>query len=348
MAVPVAFAHPALGGAVLLITSAAIGALAALEYNPLVAAGACAALFVPGLLIALGSAPARTSRGAVAITAAAMALLTVGAFGAFRAHAIAFGPTHPESKLRPLPTTTVRWAWAGGVSENGFRVSAKLAHDGDARLLVGQEPGLGDAVATSPERASHDANDRVISFDVRRLRPGRRYYYGVEFGGVVDRARIGVVQTLRRGPSSFTIAFGGCARVGSNGAVFDAIRRQSPLFFLVLGDFFYANIDANDPEEFGNQYDRALTRPAQAALYRSTPIDYVWDDHDYGPDDSGSSSPSRPAALATYRKSFPTTRCRTRTRSTTRSLSAACASSSPTPAPRGRRRPCLARARNDG
>jgi phosphodiesterase/alkaline phosphatase D-like protein len=110
---------------------------------------------------------------------------------------------------------------------------------------------------------------------------------------------------LSRGPVSFTFAFGGCARSGSNGAVFDAIRARDPLFFLVLGDFFYGNIDANDPEEFRSQYERALSRPAQAALYRSTPVDYVWDDHDFGPNDSDSNSSSRSAALETYRGLAP-------------------------------------------
>jgi phosphodiesterase/alkaline phosphatase D-like protein len=116
---------------------------------------------------------------------------------------------------------------------------------------------------------------------------------------------MGRAHTVTSAPTSFTFAVGGCARAGSNGAVFDAIRAHDPLFFLILGDFYYGNIDSNDREEFRNQYDRALSRPAQAALYRSTAIDYVWDDHDYGANDSGAGSPSKPAALATYRSVAP-------------------------------------------
>jgi phosphodiesterase/alkaline phosphatase D-like protein/membrane-associated phospholipid phosphatase len=300
-----AWRFPMLGGSALLAAATALGMLASLEYNPMFAAGAFAAFFVPGLLLALGSGRARGSRGASLVFAAAAGLAVLGALGAFRAHAAVFGPTHPESTTPAAPVTLVRWSWAGAVTNTSFRVVAKLTQDGPAQLLVGSDPGLVRSRATPPRIASHDDNDRIVAFEVSGLTPGRSYFYAVEMDGVVDRARRGRVRTSGPGPFSFTFAFGGCARAGSNGAVFDAIRERNPFFFLVLGDFFYANIDANDPEEFRNQYERALSRPAQAALYRSTPVDYVWDDHDFGANDSDSSSPSKPAALETYRSVAP-------------------------------------------
>ena len=45
--------------------------------------------------------------------------------------------------------------------------------------------------------------------------------------------------------------------------------------------------------------------PAQSLLYREVPIAYVWDDHDFGSNDSDSGSPSRPAAWQTYRQFVP-------------------------------------------
>jgi membrane-associated phospholipid phosphatase/MFS family permease len=305
LAVLAARKYALLAGVVILSCSTALGALAAVEYNPAFAAAACILLFVPGVLLMLGSGRVSSSRGVAVVTAVGLALLAAGAFGAFRAHAAAFGPTHPESTLEAPPVSVIRWAWAGAVSDTSFRVVAKLAHDGGTRLLVSSDPDLKGAVATAARPASHDDNDRVVSFLAAGLRPGRRYYYGVEWRGKIDRARIGAVRTAPRRPFSFTIAVGGCARAGSNGAVFDAIRRQNPFAFIILGDLFYANIDTNDPEEFRNHYDRSLSRPGQAALYRTTPVDYVWDDHDYGPDDGDSTSPSRPAALATYRAFAP-------------------------------------------
>jgi phosphodiesterase/alkaline phosphatase D-like protein len=62
---------------------------------------------------------------------------------------------------------------------------------------------------------------------------------------------------------------------------------------------------ANSLDAFAALYDLTLTQPGQAALYRSTPIAYVWDDHDFGPNDAAADSPSRPAALLSYRENVP-------------------------------------------
>ena len=283
------------------------------------------------------------SRGASVVTASALALVAVGALGAFRVHAAAFGPTHPESRLRPLPVTAVRWAWAGAVSDTGFRVVAKVAHDGEARLLVGNNPTLAAAVVTSVRRASHDDNDRVVTFAASSLSPGQHYYYyGIESGGTIDRARTGHVRTTPRQPFSFTIAVGGCARVGSNGAVYDAIRRQNPFLYLVAGDFYYANIDEDDREAFENEYDLALTRPRRrrsTGRCRSTTSGTTTT--------SAPTEPTRPHRAArrpsrAIGRSRRITRCPTRPASTTRSWSDACASWSQT---RDRRVPTMLGAR---
>ena len=73
------------------------------------------------------------------------------------------------------------------------------------------------------------------------------------------------------------------------------IRRQDPLFFLHVGDFHYENLDGEDPEAYRQAYRDVLASPAQSALYRSTPIAYMWDDHDYGPNNSDRFSPGRRA-----------------------------------------------------
>jgi phosphodiesterase/alkaline phosphatase D-like protein len=104
---------------------------------------------------------------------------------------------------------------------------------------------------------------------------------------------------------SFTFAVATCARVGSNGAVFDAIRAADPLVYLQLGDLHYANIDSTDPEAYFEAFDRVLTSPGQSALYRQVPIAYVWDDHDYGPNDANATSPGRSAARHAYRTAVP-------------------------------------------
>jgi phosphodiesterase/alkaline phosphatase D-like protein len=64
-------------------------------------------------------------------------------------------------------------------------------------------------------------------------------------------------------------------------------------------------MESTDPKRFREEYDRVLTRPAQAALYQSLPFVYVWDDHDYGPNDGDRTSPTRTVAREVYRQYVP-------------------------------------------
>jgi alkaline phosphatase D len=50
----------------------------------------------------------------------------------------------------------------------------------------------------------------------------------------------------------------------------------------------------------------ALAAPHARSLWQATAVDYVWDDHDFGPNDSDGSSPSRLAAISSYAQAVPT------------------------------------------
>ena len=56
---------------------------------------------------------------------------------------------------------------------------------------------------------------------------------------------------------------------------------------------------------FARAYQDVLTSPTQSELFRNVPVAYMWDDHDYGSDNSDVTSPSRAAALASYRVFVP-------------------------------------------
>jgi phosphodiesterase/alkaline phosphatase D-like protein len=239
------------------------------------------------------------------VAAAVTAVLAVGAFAALEVHSLAYGPAHPQSPLEAPPTWRVQWAWSGAVTTTSATVNARLNADGQVRLVVSRRRDMSGAAVSRARLTNDGLGERIVSFDVRDLQPDTRYFYALQFDGTLDRNRIGTFRTFPTGRRSFEIAFSGCARVGSNGAVFDTIRREHPLMFFALGDFFYANIDENAPGRFLDQYDRALESPAQGALYRSTPIAYIWDDHDFGGDSANASSESRPAAVWSYRKAVP-------------------------------------------
>jgi phosphodiesterase/alkaline phosphatase D-like protein len=72
-----------------------------------------------------------------------------------------------------------------------------------------------------------------------------------------------------------------------------------------MGDFHYQDIRTNRPSLFRAAYDAVLASPQQADLYRSVPLVYMWDDHDYGGNNSNRKSTSHDAARSTYEEYVP-------------------------------------------
>jgi hypothetical protein len=299
-----------LGGAVALAAAAALLALlSSIQYPAPVAVLVAAAFAIPAFLHWLAWQRDHRIHHLVRV-AVLTSLLLLGVWtGADRIYLHFFGPTHPESVVAAPPDSPVVWAWTGGTTGRSTTVVAEVrgGDEGAAipvRLAVSTDPGLADPTWSATVAAT-EAGERVARLTVGGLRPGTRYHWAVEVDGVLDRVRTGTVQTMPEGPASFTLAAAACARSGSNGGVFDSIRESAPLAFLQIGDVHYANIAANDPDRFREAYRQLLTAPGQAALYRSTSIAYVWDDHDFAANDGDADSPSRPAAGSVYRAWVP-------------------------------------------
>jgi alkaline phosphatase D len=87
--------------------------------------------------------------------------------------------------------------------------------------------------------------------------------------------------------------------------VFTQVAAQRPAFHLITGDLHYEDIAVDARDVFREAYGRVVSAPTQAALYRSVPVVYTWDDHDFGPNGSDRHSPSRTASHATYRELVP-------------------------------------------
>jgi phosphodiesterase/alkaline phosphatase D-like protein len=157
----------------------------------------------------------------------------------------------------------------------------------------------------STEVEVDEGKDGVVSLALDGLKPGTKYYYAVEVDGVVDQGRQGSVSTFPEAGASFSILVGACARTGSNGLVFEAMRQQDALLYIVTGDIHYENITTNSIDKFRDAYTTLVTSPAQQALYLETPIAYVWDDHDFGGSNSNGSSAAKEAARLAYRENVP-------------------------------------------
>lgn len=230
-------------------------------------------------------------------------ILVAGTIGVVRVADAFLGPTHPASAADSLPDSPVTWVWSGGVTSGSAEVRARI--DGDtARLAVSADADLSDPVHVDGVRTSDD-DPGLVAFRVDGLAPATAYHYAVEVDGVLDDVRTGRFGTFGEGAWDFSIAVGSCARVGSNGAVFDTIAGADPDLFFVHGDLHYGDVATNDRGRFRELYDGVHAEPGPAALYREVPVAYVWDDHDFGPNDADATSDSRPAAQTVYREVVP-------------------------------------------
>ncbi len=206
------------------------------------------------------------------------------------------------------PTSAaVLWQWSGAITPNSVRIKARIGADSTiVRALLSESADMANPIYSPPDTALSLLNNRVVDLRVGGLRPDARYFYAVEVNGFVDSATaIGRTRTVSDSARSFTFALGSCARTGSTSAVFDSIRNRDPLFFFHLGDFHYENIAVNQAAVFRSAFETVLASLPQANLYRDVPIAYVWDDHDFGPNNSDSTAPGRLAARMTYQEYVP-------------------------------------------
>ncbi len=194
--------------------------------------------------------------------------------------------------------------WSGGVSPTSVVVKVKLIPDSSvARLVISEQPDLSNPFYSDYGTAI--TSEKFLRFDIDSLTPNTQYYYAVEVNYAIDSSVIGRFHTFPQDSGSFTLALGSCAQTGSNSQVFQTILNQNPLFFFHLGDFHYQNIGVNDQNLFRQAFETVLASPNQSALYRQVPLAYIWDDHDFGPNNSDSTSPSRTASRLTYQEYVP-------------------------------------------
>ncbi len=223
-----------------------------------------------------------------------------------------FGPHHPESALPESKDQPPLWFWIGAVGPDRATIVARIAEGLNADS-ISIRYGAEDQDAVGAEIAVEGGvdRDRFARIELQGLQPNQGYDLRVEarrgdrpLGSVLGRFS---TFPPAMEPSTVRLAFGSCMSTGSKGTVFDTIANHEPRpqLFMVTGDLHYENITARSPQRFLEAYDKVHSSQPLQRLYRSMPMAYVWDDHDYGDNDSGSDSPSKAAAQSAYRTAVP-------------------------------------------
>jgi alkaline phosphatase D len=206
-----------------------------------------------------------------------------------------------------LDDTKVAYVLTGGVTTNSAVVAFKTFKAAKVRVELST-----DAVAYTGARYSDyvqtsESERNLGKIYLDSLSPDTRYYYRLEVNdsvGMFD-GYSGTFRTHQEGAFSYKLAFGACAETGSESSIFTQIESENPLFYMNIGDLHYGNIDDDCRENFAEHYYEVFTAEPQAKLYRNTAFVYMWDDHDYGDNNSGIRADCREVALDSYKKFIP-------------------------------------------
>jgi phosphodiesterase/alkaline phosphatase D-like protein len=294
-------------GAALLIAGAlGTGSLAALGLGPVRACAITLLFLIPGVMFWLLWQRNRPVRQIATFAVGFAVTMLLAGYVVVDAYSTYFGPLQPVSTTEVAPAGTVEWIWSGGVTDTSAVITTALTEGSlNPQLIVSTRDDFTDPLLFLPDVPATGINMDIRTYSVTGLSPDTAYWYAIRSGDVTDEARQGRFRTFPSGAASFTFAFGACAHTGSNAVVFDTIRETDSLFFMSTGDLFYEDIDVNNPGLYREAFDMTLESPAQSSLYRSAPFVYMWDDHDFGPNDSDGTSPGREAAQSNYRTVVP-------------------------------------------
>ena len=145
-----------------------------------------------------------------------------------------------------------------------------------------------------------------------RVEPGRTYVYQLYIGGkkitlpYPTQFKTQPLWRWRTDPPAFSLATGSCAYIneteydrpgtpyGSDYAIFNQIAAQKPDLMLWLGDnVYYREPDWATRTGMLHRYSHARSLPELQPLLASTQHYAIWDDHDFGPDNSDGNWPHK-------------------------------------------------------
>lgn len=192
----------------------------------------------------------------------------------------------------------------GHVSSTDARIWAKSSEPVKLSVRIGTKPDLsGSRTVRGPRlEASTGLMGHVV---VSNLQPATLYYYSILLDGkpAMPRPYPSFTTAPAEGqPGHVRIAFTSC--VGYHGydatAGYADMARTNFDLLLMLGDNHYAN--TNDPGVQRKFYFDQRATAGWRGLGPGTPIYAIWDDHDYGPDNSDGTLKGKERALQTFQE----------------------------------------------
>jgi alkaline phosphatase D len=193
----------------------------------------------------------------------------------------------------------------GHVSSTNAYIWAQASRPAKLSVRISENPDLSKSRTLRGPTLEADA-DCMGELVVNGLQPSRRYSYCVLLDGdpVMSRPYPSFVTAPVEGtPGHVRFAFTSC--VGDHGydaaaGYADMATRTNIDLLFMLGDNHYAN--TNDPTRQRSFYADQRRQPGWRELTETVPTYAIWDDHDYGPDNSDGTMPGKELSLRTFKE----------------------------------------------
>jgi len=195
--------------------------------------------------------------------------------------------------------------YSGSVSDSSAVIVYKISlSDQRCRVEYGKDS-LFNETEFSALYTPSGTQANYIKVALSKLEPDTKYFYRLELNGeTIERSR-GEFRTFSDTAQSFTFAFGNSLKAESRRSGLRAAIENDILFFLQTGDLHYDNLDVADIGLFRNSYQKALLRKDMVRMGKTVPFVFVWDDHDYGPNNSDKTAAGRLESGKAYRECIP-------------------------------------------
>ena len=177
----------------------------------------------------------------------------------------------------------------------------------DARVEVTFAKRLEDAKylnATFDKIGADDLNlrGRAWQVEISNLQPETDYEYQVIVKGKRRPEHSGVFRTAPKAnaPSKFRLGLTSCMKIEKPQDSWRLFLEEKPDLHLCLGDSVYS--DSTNPQVQWRHHLRYRQTPLFAQVIRSMPTYAIWDDHDYGPDNSDGTAQGKEDSLGGWKR----------------------------------------------
>lgn len=228
--------------------------------------------------------------------------------------------------------------WPESAAQGAAQSSAGLAAAAGKAALAAPEASKASKAAAAHQRSAAvaltSADDFTAHITLDALTPGTRYRYRVLLDGKEARVpetlsfhtealwqwrKHSYNPALGHTPPDFTVAFGSCVYVndppydrslapagkpyGSHYSVFASIAAKKPDVMLWLGDYLYLReADYGSPAGMAARWRHDRKLPQIQSLLRTGNHYAIWDDHDFGPNDSNASFIYKQESLRLFKR----------------------------------------------